>query len=211
MSSVAAEALGEAAAGRLAIEGAAEGLEARVEVVEVPAQAHAVGGPLGHEVLAVVDQELQLAQPRVVGGRRQARLSQGCPSNREGVDRVWLSDRAGSLSLPRGHPGADPHHRFGGAEEKALEAAVDVAAVLEREAQAALGGQPVGPGEKALVAFLRSGHGQLAEELSGRVFDRGGGVGVFVGVDSDRDQLRLLSLAVSSDGGAKADGTGWGF
>lgn len=106
MGSVAAEALGEAAAGRLAIEGATEGLKARVEIVEVPAQPHAVGGPLGDEVLAVVDEE---------------------------------------------------------------------------------------------------------EELSRHVFDRGGGVGVFVGVDSDRDQLRLLSFAVSSDGRATADGTGWGF
>jgi hypothetical protein len=86
-----------------------------------------------------------------------------------------------------------------------------VAAVLEREAEAALSGKPVGPGAEALVALLCSGYGQLAEELSRRVFDRGCGVGVFVGVDSDRDQLRLLSFVVSSDGGAKADGTGWGF
>jgi hypothetical protein len=54
----------------------------------VPAQPHAVGGPLGDEVLAVVDEELQLAQPGVVGGHRQARLAQGGTGDREGVDRI---------------------------------------------------------------------------------------------------------------------------
>lgn len=88
MASVAAEALGETAAGRLAIEGAAEGLKARVEIVQVPAQPHAVGGPLGDEVLAVVDEELQLAQPGVVGGHRQVRLAQGGAGDCEGVDRI---------------------------------------------------------------------------------------------------------------------------
>jgi hypothetical protein len=60
-----------------------------------------------------------------------------------------------------------------------------VTAVLESEAQVTFGGQSVGPGEEALMTLLCSGHGQLAEKLSRRVFDRGGGVGVFVGVDSD--------------------------
>lgn len=80
-----------------------------------------------------------------------------------------------------------------------------MAAVLQGEAEPALSGKSVGPGEEALVTLLVSGHGQLAEELSCRVFDRGGGVGVFVGIDPDRDQLRLLSfcgvLGWRSEGG----------
>ena len=85
---VAAEALGEATAGRLAIEGAAEGLKARVQVVEVPAQPHAVGGPLETRssrwsTRSFSSRSLGLWEAIGRPGSRRA-----APGNREGVDPI---------------------------------------------------------------------------------------------------------------------------
>jgi len=65
-----------------------------------------------------------------------------------------------------------------------------VAAVLQGKAQlTSLAGELVRPGQQALMAFGCAGDRQLAEQLPGAVGDRGGGVGVFVGVDADRDHF----------------------
>ncbi|HET7445322.1 MAG TPA: hypothetical protein VFJ57_11735 [Solirubrobacterales bacterium] len=70
-----------------------------------------------------------------------------------------------------------------------------MAAVLKGEAQlASLTGELVRPGQQALVPFGCAGDRQLAEQLPGGVGHRGGGVGVFVGVDSDRDHSVCASL-----------------
>lgn len=58
---VAGEPLGETAPDRLAVQGPGEGLELRVDFVQVPAQPRDDRGALGDEILAVVEQELQLA------------------------------------------------------------------------------------------------------------------------------------------------------
>ncbi len=58
------------------------------EIVQVPAQARDDRRALRNEILAVVDQELQLAQLGVVGGTREVGLAQGGARHREGVDRV---------------------------------------------------------------------------------------------------------------------------
>lgn len=84
--------------------------------MHVPAQARADRGALADEVLAVVDEELQLAQLRVVGSARQVRLAQGRAGHREGVDRVRLAVGAGGVPLPCGQAGADPQHQFLGAQ-----------------------------------------------------------------------------------------------
>lgn len=89
---VASEALGDAAADLLLVEKACR-LKARTEVVEVPAEAHRVCGALGDQVVAVIDEELQPAQLRVVGGERQDRFAQRRAGDREGVDRVRLASR----------------------------------------------------------------------------------------------------------------------
>ena len=125
-----------------------------------------MGGPLGDEVLAVVDQELQLAQPRSWEARgRSASRRAARATARASIASDLPTVRAPFLS-PRGQPGADPDDLLSGREEEALEAPVHVAAVLEGEAGAALRGQRVGPGAEALVALGGPGDGQLAEELS---------------------------------------------
>jgi hypothetical protein len=120
-----------------------------------------------------------------------------------------VSDRPSGLSGASGHPRADPQHQLPGAEQEALEAAVDVAAILQREAQLTAA-ESVRPGAQLAVAFLRAGHGQLAEELAGGVFDCRRGVGVFVGVDADRDHLSASQGWGRRQFGSAADRTGWG-
>ena len=66
---------------------AAAGSVAGHELVEVPAQAVLGAGALGDEVLAMVDEEADLALGAVEPGDRQVRLAQGRPGDREGVDR----------------------------------------------------------------------------------------------------------------------------
>ena len=100
---------------------------------------------------------------------RQAGLAQSRPGDGESVDRVGLADGAGVVSDSGGEAGADPQDHLPGGEERALEAAVDVAAVLQGEAQLALLGELAGPGEQALVAFFGAADRQLAEQLSRRV------------------------------------------
>jgi hypothetical protein len=145
---VAPQSLGEAAADLLVVQGAGEGLQAGVGVVQVPAQAHRVGGALADQVLAMVDQELQLTQLRVVAGVRQVRLPQGRPGDGQSVDRVGLPVGAGSLASMGAQPGPDPQDRLAAGQQEALQATVDVAAVLQGKAGLGVGlGELIRPGE----------------------------------------------------------------
>lgn len=160
----------------------------------------------------MVDQELQLAQLRVVGGLRQARLAQGGAGDCQRVDRVRLAVGAGALTGVGGHPGADPQHHLARTHQAALRAPVDMAAVLQGEAPLLPLAHLLRPADHALVAGFCSRHGQFVEQLAGGVVNRRGGVGVFVGVDPDRDHFWLppYPSSLSSVGGSTADRTGWG-
>src|SRR5436305_5861156 len=103
---------------------------------------------------------------------RQVRLPQSRAGHREGVDRVRLAVGAGALAGVGADPGADPQDRLACGHQEALEAAVDVAAVLEGKAGPLLLAELVRPGEQASVAVFSAGDGQLAEQLPGRVLDR---------------------------------------
>ncbi len=70
-----------------------------------------------------------------------------------------------------------------GGDEEALEAARDVAAVLEREA--ALRAERAGPGEEPLVTAPVGRHGELAAHLAGGGLEGDDGVAVLVRVDAE--------------------------
>ena len=71
----------------------------RLELVQVPAQPVLDPGPLGNEIVAVVDQQPDLPLGAVEPRGRQV-LPESCPGNRKGVDRIALA------GLARRAPGA---------------------------------------------------------------------------------------------------------
>ena len=121
-----------------AVEGAGRRLLAGHELVEVPAQAVLRLGPLGHEVLAMVDEEAHLALGAVEAGDRQVGLAQGRAGDREGVDGIALAGLAADAAGPGHELGRHPHDALARGQQVALEAAREVAAVLQRE-------RPLGP------------------------------------------------------------------
>ena len=73
------------------VEASRPGLVAGIELVEVPAQAVLRPRALGDEILAVVDQEPQLALLALEGGDREVRVRERRPGDRERVDRIALA------------------------------------------------------------------------------------------------------------------------
>jgi hypothetical protein len=80
-------------------------LEGRVELVQMPAQTLMRPPPLIDEIVAVIDEQLQLTKRLFVGPRpAQLRLAQRRPRNGERVDRVGLAAalparRSGAISF----------------------------------------------------------------------------------------------------------------
>jgi hypothetical protein len=77
----------------------------RVEPVQLPAQPVDRASPLGDELLAVVDQQLDLPGRLVVASGRQVGFAQPRPGDRQRVDRVGLAQdthgMAGAGQQPR--------------------------------------------------------------------------------------------------------------
>jgi hypothetical protein len=126
----------------------------------VPAKARGKAGALGDEGVAVVDQELQLPGCLVVACVMELGfLAQRRAGDRQGVDRVGLAAGAGALAGAGHELRADPQHRLAAGHQEALQAAVDVAAVLQGEAD--LGPEAVGPGHQLALARLVGSDGDL--------------------------------------------------
>jgi hypothetical protein len=100
----------------------------------VPAQPVDDPGPLGDQVVAVVDQQAQLAGGPVQPRGWQVGLPQCRPGHRQRVDRVRLAiGPCGGAGV--GHQlGRDPHDLLAGAEQIALQPPGQVPAVLHRPA-----------------------------------------------------------------------------
>jgi hypothetical protein len=72
--------------------------EAGVEFVQVPAQPLLAATPFVDQVVAVIDQQLQLTQPSLLGSWRvEQRLAQCRPSDRERVDQIRQAPPANPL------------------------------------------------------------------------------------------------------------------
>ena len=178
--------------------GAAQGLgrhlERHAEVVQVPAQAALDARALGDQVGAVVGEQAQLALGAGEARLRQVRLAQGGAGDRGGVDGVALA--AG----PRTGTGLGhqlrwhAHAGLATRDEEALEAAGEVAAVLEREA--ALGRERARPAEQARLAGVRGLHRELAKKLAGGGLEGHRGVALLVRVDPEYDHSCPLSVRI---------------
>jgi hypothetical protein len=76
--------------------------DGQVELVQVPTQPLLTAAPLGDEVVAVIDEQLQLPQQPLPWSRRvQPRLTEGCPRDRDRVDPVRLATTAAAPPLRR--------------------------------------------------------------------------------------------------------------
>ena len=97
--------------------------ELRVEVVQMPAQPVLQARRLGDEVLAVVEQELDLERGAAERGLGQVGPAQRGARDRLGVDGVGLAVGAGRAPLAGHELGRDAHDALAAAEQEALEPA----------------------------------------------------------------------------------------
>jgi hypothetical protein len=120
---------------------------------------------------------------------RQVGLAQRGPSGRERVDRVGLAELPGRLALARHQLRRNANDVLAGSEQEALQAARDVAAVLQRPLP--LSSELLDPLEQLLEALVSCSDRAVSEQLAGGAVDRCGGVRVLVGIHSDDDQPDL--------------------
>ena len=98
----------------------------------MPAQPLLAAGSLRNEVLAVVDQQLDLPVDALVRPRpREAGLPERGAGNRERVDRVGLSAPAAGTPLRHRQLRRHPHQLLATLEQLPFEPARQLAAVLE--------------------------------------------------------------------------------
>jgi hypothetical protein len=132
------------------VERAERHMQCRVELVQVPAQPLLRAAPFIDEIVAVVDQQLQLAQSLLTGARSvQPRLLECGAGDRQRVDRVRLPARPAVSALRRRQARRHPHQPLPGREQRLLESAGDVPTVLERPQP--LLAERLSPGDDRLV------------------------------------------------------------
>ena len=102
------------------------------DVMQMPADPALHAGSLDDEVVAVIDQEPDLAGRSVEPGGRQPRFAPRGPRDRERVDRVRLARLAGAATLASHQAGRDPEHVLAGAQQVALQRPGQVPAILQR-------------------------------------------------------------------------------
>ena len=134
--------------------------------MEVPAKAVLQARTLGHEILAMVDEEPNLALCALQASARKLGLAQEGTSDRERIDRVGLATAASSPARTGHPPRRHPHDALAARKQEALESPGDVTAVLEGED--ALRGERACPGHKLTVACVARSAGVLGDELPGR-------------------------------------------
>jgi hypothetical protein len=140
-----------------------------------------VAPPLGDQVVAVIDEQLQLPQPLLLGTRPiEARLAQRRPCDRKRVDGIRLAAAAAAAPLGCSQPRRHPHHLLTCLEQQPLQAATDMPAVLKRPQPFSL--QRPCPAQHS--AFDRT---VPASELSTELVDGDRRQRVLVHVHSDHD------------------------
>src|SRR5581483_3397111 len=179
--------------GALRAQAAKRGLKPGVDVVQVPAKALDLRGALANQVLAMIEQELDLARGGVEMGDRELRFPERSPGYRERVDRIGLAELAGRAPCSRHQLWRHPDHPLAPGDQLPLEPPGDVAAVLQGEL--ALGAEVPGPCEQALVAGAVAGDRHLVAKLAGRRIHRRRRMALLMGVDADRDHLLRSSYA----------------
>jgi hypothetical protein len=160
------------------------GSRSGVELVQVPAQPVDRPGGFGDQVLAMVDQQLDLPGRLVLAGGGQIGLAQGGAGDRQGVDRVGLALDPDRLAGAGHQPGRHPHHPLPGGQQVAFQPAGDVPAVLHGP-PALVGPAVACPAEQLGVAEGARRDGGLAELTAGLI-DGHDGVGVLVRINPEQ-------------------------
>ena len=159
----------------------------------MPAQPLLGAPPLVDQVVAMVDQQLQLAQRRLTWARTiQVRFPQGGPCDGERVDRIGLTARTPGAPLGRHQLRRHPHQRLARGEQPPLERAGQLAAVLNRPQP--LRTERARPGDK----LQRGADGQLRPSASDLV-DGNRRQRLLVHVHSDHDH-RIASYRCGATG-----------
>src|SRR4051812_33688318 len=105
--------------------------EGRVELVQMPTQPLLRPPPLVDEIIAVIDQQLQLAKRLLIGPRAtQARLRERSSGDSERVDRIRLATRSACTTFRRHQLRRYPHQLLAGREQLSLEPTRQLPAVL---------------------------------------------------------------------------------
>src|SRR5581483_7970997 len=163
--------------------------QVRVELVQVPAQPLLSPPPLIHQVVAVIDQQLQLVQHLLARPRPvQTRLLQRGPRNRERVDLIRLAAGTATPPLRRRQPRRHPHQPLTGSNQRLLQTARDVPTVLDRP-------QPLLAQRASPLDQLRIDRAACLGEAAAKLVDGDRGQRVLVYVQPNNDHpTRLLPL-----------------
>jgi hypothetical protein len=162
-------------------------LEVGIELVQVPAQAALVAGAVFDEIVAVVDEQADLVLDPRQRRLRQMRFADRGAGDGQRVDRIGLAELPAGLALARHQLGRNAQHLLASLEQVMLQAAAEVARVLD--GPHALVVERDRPVQQLLVAVVASLDGELIEQLGGLAVDRGCGVRGLVGVHADDHHL----------------------
>jgi hypothetical protein len=89
--------------------------------------------PLSDQVVAVIDEQLQLPQQRLLRVRPvEARLAERSARDRQGVDRIGLAAAATAATLRSGQPRRHPDEALALLKQRLFETPCDVPAILDR-------------------------------------------------------------------------------
>lgn len=113
------------------VEGPGGDVTPEPEFVEMPAQAVLVPGPLGHQVLPVVQEQPEEPLLVVEAGHGKLVLSEGGSGHSQGVDRVGLAPIAPRAPGQPHEPGWHPHDVLPGSEEVGFQASGQVPTALD--------------------------------------------------------------------------------
>jgi cold shock protein len=161
--------------------------------MQMPAQALLRAPARVDEVVAVVDQQLQLAVDPLVRPRpAQVRLTERRTRDRQRVDRVGLAARAAGSPLRHRQLRRHPHQLLTNAQKLPLQPAGQLPAVLDRPQPLAV--ERLRPAKQLVAANLD----QLLSERAARFVDGDRGHRALVYVQSDHDHLHRLQ-AVGGD------------
>jgi hypothetical protein len=146
-------------------------------------------GGLGYQVLAVVEQQLDGQRALIEEGLRQRldALPERSAGHGGGVDRIGLAALACAPARAGHELGSYAHHALAALDQEALEAARDVAAILDRPD--ALRVERSGPIEQCRVARAPGRDRLAASQLAARGLNSGHRVGGLVWIRADQDHL----------------------
>ena len=155
----------------------------------MPAQPLLGSAPLVNEIVAVIDEQLQLAQRSLCGPWRvERRLPQSGSGDRERVDQVRLAATAATAPQRRRQPRRHPYQPLPPLLQHPLQPPAHVTAILHRPQPP--GAELLRPGEQGVVVCAR----RQGIELPAELVDRHCRQLVLVHVHPDHDHGHRLLL-----------------